>query len=114
MSSEGGIGEFSNEVGVMQLSPALGKVSSGLSAPLLFTLLDFYVLLIYHITCLYLDYFGKRLHKSLFHILLRLDCEIKKGVLECEKGEMQLLLGLEKGRNAIIGEFYNYMEEAYV
>ncbi len=114
MLGAGGMGEFSNETGVLQLSPVSRRVSGGFSDPFLFTLQKSYVLLGYHRTCLCLNVILDRLRKLLSCIPLRPGHGIEKGVLKCEKGEMQLLHGPEKGRNAMKGEFYNYKEEAYV
>lgn len=114
MLSAGGMGEFSNETGVLQLSPVSRRVSGGFSAPSLFTLPESYVLLGYHITYLCLNVILGGLRKLLSHIPLKPCCGIEKGVLKCEKGEMQLLRIPQKGRNAMRGEFYNYKEEAYV
>jgi len=109
-----GIGEFSNETGVLQLSSVSGKLSGCSIVPFLFPLPESYVLLDYHRTCLCLDSFAGHLCKLLSYISLNPRCENKKGVLKCEKGEMQLLQNPEKGRNAMRGEFCNYKEEAYV
>ena len=114
MLSAGGMGEFSNETVVLQLSPVSRRVSGGFSVPFLFTLPESYVLLSYHITCLCLNVILDGLRKLLSHIPLKPGRENEKGVLKCEKGEVQLLMCPEKGRNAMRGEFYNYMEEAYV
>lgn len=114
MLSAGGMGEFSNETGVLQLSPVFRRVFGGFSVPFLFTLPESYVLLGYHITCLCLNVILGGLRKLLSHISLKLNYKNEKGVLKCEKGEMQLLHGPQKGRNAMRGEFYNYKEEAYV
>ncbi len=114
MLCAGGMGEFSNETGVLQLSPVFRRVSGGFSFPFLFTLLGFYVLLSYHITCLCLNVFADCLCKLLSHISLFPVREDEKGVLKCEKGDMQLLPVPGKGRNAMRWEFYNYKEEAYV
>ncbi len=114
MLGAGGKGEFSNETGVLQLSPVSRWVSGGFSVPFLFTLQESYVLLGYHRTCLCLNIILDLLRKLLSCIPLKPGRGIEKGVLKCEKGEMQLLQGPEKGRNAMRGEFYNYKEEAYV
>lgn len=114
MLSAGGMGEFSNETGVLQLSPVFRRVFGGFSVPFLFTLPESYVLLGYHIACLCLNVILGGLRKLLTGIPLKPCRENEKGVLKCEKGEMQLLMCPQKGRNAMRGEFYNYKEEAYV
>jgi hypothetical protein len=73
MLSAGGMGEFSNETGVLQLSPVSRRVSGGFFILSLFTLPESYVLLGYHITCLCLNVILGGLRKLLSHISLKLN-----------------------------------------
>ena len=96
IASGGRIREFCNQRGVLELPAgfsALEKRGSSFDSSFslfFFTCLEPYVLFIFYITCLCPNIFCTRFGNSLINDELQRIYEIKRGVIECKGGEIEL------------------------
>lgn len=108
-------GEFCNQKGVFELMPSFcarpvsdrGVLTSDF--PFLFTCQNLNVLSSFYITYLCLNGFVRLYLKSLTHCVLQIFQSVKRGVLECKRGEMQSACTDRIGSFGIRMEFWNYI-----